>query len=154
MKRIFLYVGYFTAIVGMSLALAQEPAPPPATVKPSQYPIGATPIFASANAAASLNTATLAAAAGKTTFICGASFTGTGATTAGVVNATITGPTVTLNYSFPVPAIATVTGAQPLTLTFFPCLPAAAVNTAVAVALPSLGAGNTAAAVSAQGYQL
>lgn len=103
-----------------------------------------------ANAAA---VATLAAAAGLTTYISGFTVTGLGATAAGVVALTVAGlQGGTLTYNVPVPAGATV-GLTPLSVVFNPPLPASAVNTAIVVTLPALGAGNTNAAVVATGYQ-
>lgn len=102
-----------------------------------------------ANAAA---TATLAGVANKTTYLTGFAVTGMGATTGASVDVTITGPTTTLHYVFPVPAGAT-TGAAPLVVELADPIPASAVNTAIAVSAPAFGLGNTAACVSAHGYQ-
>ena len=120
----------------------------------SEYPIAATAISSSSgNVAAAAAVATLAAAAAKTTFITGFVITSAGATAAAVVLITITGViggTMTLPY-------ATVAGAAvgntPLIVQFSKPIPASAVNTAIVVTLPSLGAGNTSAAVVAHGYQ-
>jgi hypothetical protein len=107
----------------------------------------------SGNVAAATATATLPAVAGKITYICGFAATGGGATAAAVVNLTVTnvvGGTQTYTY-----------GAQlgvgvpdpPLVVQFAPCLSANASNTTIVVSMPSLGAGNTNAAVNAWGYQ-
>lgn len=132
--------------------------------------LGATPAFAqfavsdqssqrasigavSGTVAAATATATLGAVQGKTTYICGFAITSAGSTAAAVVAPTVTnvvGGTQTYEY-------ATVAGATlanaPLIVPFSPCLPASAVNTSIAVSLPSLGAGNTNASVNAWGYQ-
>lgn len=119
------------------------------------YPAGATPITgASGNVAAATATATLAAVAGKTTYITGFQINSAGSTAAAVVSPTVTGViTGTMTYTYV--SVAGVTlGNQPLSIVFNPPLPASAPNTAIAVALPSLGSGNTNATVNAQGFQL
>lgn len=121
----------------------------------SPYPLGATPIRgASGVVAASSAVATLAAAASKTTYLAGFQVTFAGATAAAVVTLTVAGTTGgSLSYVVAVPAGATAAG-TPLVVTFDPPIPASAVNTAITVTLPSLGAGNTAAATVAHGFQL
>lgn len=109
---------------------------------------------ASGNVAAAVATATLAAGgASKTTFICGFTATGGGATAAAVVNLTVTNViTGTMTYTFGANTGAGVPSA-PLVVQFNPCVPANAANTTIVVSMPSLGAGNTNAAVNAWGYQ-
>lgn len=125
----------------------------------SQYPISAAGVAAvpitaaSGNVAAATATATLAAAAGKKTYLCGFSITSTGSTAAGVVSPSVTGTiTGTLTFTYASVAGATLAN-QPLVIPFNPCVPSSAANTAIAVALPSLGTGNTNATVNAWGYQ-
>jgi hypothetical protein len=107
----------------------------------------------SGNVAAATATATLAAAVGKVTYICGLQATAGGATAAAVVTLTvanIAGGTMSLTYGGN-------TGAgvptAPLVVPFNRCIPANAPNTTIVVSMPSLGAGNTNATVSAWGYQ-
>lgn len=120
----------------------------------SQYPNTAVPITASASVAASANTATLAGTAGKTTYVCGFTVSGLGATAATVSTVTVANTvTGSLIYYEPIPAGVTV-GLSPLVVPFNPCVPASAANTAVTVTVSSPGAGNTNIAVSATGYQL
>lgn len=121
----------------------------------SSYPAGATPITAaSGNVAAATATATLAGVASKTTYIAGFQITSSGSTGAAVVSPTVTGTiTGTLTYTYATVAGATLSN-QPLVVTFNPPIPASATNTGIAVALPSLGVGNTNATVVAHGYQL
>ena len=110
--------------------------------------------YSSGNVAAATATATLAAVAGKTTYITGFSITGAGATAASVVNPTITGLLGgTQTYTLAVTAGATLAN-TPLNVFFDPAIPASAVNTAIVVSCPSLGAGNTNNTVNAWGYQL
>ncbi len=59
----------------------------------------------------------------------------------------------TLTYNIPVPVGASV-GIPPLVVEFNPPLQASALNQAITVSAPSLGAGNTNSAVVAHGYQL
>lgn len=119
------------------------------------YPPGATPITAdSGSVAAATATATLAATQGVTTYITGFEITASGATAASVVTVTVTGVTgQTLHYTFGAPAGVT-TMCTPLSIQFPEPIPASAQNQTIAVALPSLGAGNTNATVVAHGFQL
>lgn len=108
----------------------------------------------SGNVAAATATATLAGAAGQTTYLSGLLISGAGATAASVVTATVTGLAGgTMSITVPVPAGAAV-GITPLYLDFNPPLPASAANTAIVLSLPSLGTGNTNATVSAWGYRI
>lgn len=107
----------------------------------------------SGNVAAATATATLAATAGKTTFICGFQATAGGATAAAVVTGTVTNIiTGTMSFTYGANTGAGVPTA-PLVVPFNPCVPASAVNTTIVVSMPSLGTGNTNATVSAWGYQ-
>jgi len=134
---------------------ANAVTPLPVTMPASGIPAGATPLVsASGNVANASAVATLAGAAGKTTYISGFEITGGGATAAALVSATVAGllgGTATYTYG-------AVTGAAavnaPLVVVFTPPLPASAVNTAIVVTLPALGAGNTNAAVVAHGYRV
>jgi hypothetical protein len=126
------------------------------------YPTGdtgkrATPVTASSgNVANAAATATLAAGgANVMNYISGFEFTGSGATAAAVVLLTITGVIGgTMTYVIPVPAGVTV-GIPPLVVEFNPPLQASALNTAIVVSVPALGAGgNTNSAVVAHGYQI
>lgn len=121
----------------------------------SVYPVGATPLTAtSGNVANAEAIATLAGAASKTTYVTGLSITGGGATAGSVVLATLVG-VISGTQTFPY-AVATgvSVGNQAFGLTFDPPIPASAINTAIVLTLPALGAGNTNAAVSLTGYQL
>lgn len=107
----------------------------------------------SGDVAAASAVATLAPAAGKTTYISGLTITGGGATGASVVNAVLSGTLGgSLTFNVPVPAGATL-GITPIMVQFNPPIPASAANTAIVLTLPTLGAGNLHAAVSAWGYQ-
>lgn len=124
------------------------------TATASSLPVGATQITAtSGSVAAGVAAATLAAATAKSTYITGLSVTAAGATAAAAVSLTITGVVGgPLTYVFTAPAGVGVP-APSLNLNFTPPLKSSAVNTAIVVSLPSLGSGNTAAAVNAYGYQ-
>lgn len=116
----------------------------------SPYPIGATPITASATGTTAATAATLAAAANKTTYICGFIITA-GATAAISGAATVTGTkSGTLNF---IQNVGIATSAQALSQTFNPPIPASAVNTAIVVTSLAAGTAGT-TAVSAWGYQL
>jgi len=98
--------------------------------------------------------ATLSGASGKTTYLSGFQVTGAGATAASVKAVTVTGLIGgTATYTVVVPAGAT-TSIQPLTVSFYPPIPASAANTDIVVTAPAFGTGNTNVTVSAQGYRL
>src|SRR6266567_998076 len=106
----------------------------------------------SANAAAA-NNVTLPAAAGATTFITGFEITGDGATAGSVIAVTVTGVLGgTKTYFVTVPAGVGVAVTQ-LFIEYSRPIPASALNTAITVNVPSFGAGNTNAAVTAHGFQ-
>lgn len=108
----------------------------------------------SGNVAAATATATIPAVAGKTTYLSGIIITGAGATAASVVNPTITGLAGgTMTLTLPVVAGATL-GNAPIFIDFDPDMPSSAVNTAITLTCPSLGAGNTNNTVTIWGYQL
>lgn len=107
----------------------------------------------SGNVANASAVATLAGAAGKTTYITGFEITAGGATAGALVLATVTGLiNGTATYVYAV-ATGAATGSPPLIVEFPAPIPASAVNTAIVVTLPALGAGNTNAAVVAHGFQ-
>lgn len=146
--------------IGGSAALC-DPWSPQSCAKPNstgELPTTALPSDATSVSASSGNVtnaaavATLAAVASKTNYLSGFQITAAGATAAACVNATVVGLLGgTRTYTFCAPAGVAV-GATPLVVNFSPPLPASATNTAIVVTLPALGAGNTNAAASAQGY--
>lgn len=146
----------------VDLLTAAPPASGSSTVTIGSQPIAVTPggqasgtdITASGTGPAQANNVTLAGVAAKTTYISGFEITGSGATAATVVAVTITGTIGgTLNYSLFVPAIASNFPVS-LDIEFIRPIPASAVNTPIVVNVPSFGAGNTGAAVTAHGFQL
>lgn len=120
----------------------------------SPLPLQGVQITASSgNVAAGVATATLAAATGKVTYICGFSITSAGSTAAAVVSPTVANViTGTMTFTYASVAGATLAN-QHLTVPFTPCISANAPNTTVPVSMPSLGAGNTNTTVNAWGYQ-
>lgn len=138
--------GTFAEVVATSPVAAASGA--------ATYPTASTPTTSSsgsvANAAA---VATLAAAAGVTTYISGFEVTGGGATAASLVDVTVTGLVGgTATYTLGVVAGATLANAN-LLVRFNPPIPASAVNTAIVVTVPALGAGNTKSTVVAHGFR-
>ena len=119
------------------------------------YPLGAVPITASSgNVANAAAVATLAAVAGKRTYMTGLIITSTGATAGLAVSPTVTG-TVSGTMTFAMAAAAgTLAANTPLSFNFIFPVPANADNTAIVITLPALGIGNTNATVVATGYQL
>jgi hypothetical protein len=113
------------------------------------------PVANGASGAAQSNAASLPAVAGKTNYLEGFDVTGGGATSAAVIEISVTGLAAgTLKYEMNV--LAGVTGpmnAQGGVFIRFPePLPASGLNTAITVTVPSFGAGNTNASVVAYGF--
>lgn len=106
----------------------------------------------SGNVANASAVATLTSSATKTAHINSFQCTGAGATGASVVLVTVAGViTGTMTYVVAVPAGVTLP-LTPLIVSFGGPVPASAVNTNIVVTMPALGAGNTNAACTAQGY--
>lgn len=115
------------------------------------YPVGATPITASATGTTGATTATLAGAVGKTTYICGYSIRAN-ATAATTVTNTITGViTATLSSVMWVAPLASGLGIDEQI--FSPCIPASGTNQAIAVVSGAPGSGGTVSS-KGWGYQL
>lgn len=108
--------------------------------------------LSSGNVAAAAATVTFPAKPGILNMLCGFSFTSAGSTAATVVLGTVTGLNGgTATYVYTSAAGATV--ANPTLLEdYTPCVPATGPNVAIVVSFPSLGAGNTNAALTAQAY--
>lgn len=118
------------------------------------YPNGANIVTAtSGNVANAVATATLAAAAGKVTYLTGFEITGSGATGALVVTVTVVGSGTLASYTYTFVAGATLAN-QPLIVEFTHPLSAGAVNTTIVVSCPASGLGGTNNVVNAHGYQL
>ena len=109
----------------------------------------------SGNVAAANAVATFPAVASVTNYVTQIAITGAGATAAAIVVATLTG-LLGGTASFVYGAQTGATAAQaPFTIFFGPQgVPASAVNIALVLTLPSLGLGNTNAAVEMWGYQV
>lgn len=108
-----------------------------------------TPVEASTTGTTAATAATLPAAVGKTTYICGFDISAN-ATAAATGNAAVTGPTNALNFTqWTAPA---TSGAGVIAKAFSPCIPASAPNTAVVVTSAAPGTGGV-VSVSAWGYQ-
>jgi hypothetical protein len=121
----------------------------------SAYPIGATPVSASATGTTLATSATLPAVPGQTTYLCGFSIRANNTGPAVTGNATVTGMLGgTLNFTQYTPSTAGTIGVAPLEPTLGPyCLPASAANTPIVVTSAPAGTGGI-ASVSAWGYQL
>ncbi|WP_339485088.1 hypothetical protein, partial [Pseudomonas proteolytica] len=103
-----------------ALVVDQRPGTIVPTSAASQYPSGATPITASATGTTGATTATLAGAVGKTTYICSLSVR-SNATAAVTGNVTVTGPSVTLNYTHWTAPLASGIGVTEQV--YWPCAP-------------------------------
>ena len=112
-------------------------------------PVGSTPITASATGTTGATAATLPAAAGVTTYICG--FSIDSAATAPIIgNATITGTTSgTLNFT---QTVGTTPVMASVSRSFNPCMPASAANTTIVVNSIAPGSGGI-VSVTAWGFQ-
>jgi hypothetical protein len=120
----------------------------------ANYPTGATPVAAAGSTNAAVLNLSLPGAVGKTTYITGLEIFGLGATAASIVAATLTGILgggMTLLIGVPA---GTSTETLPKVLQFNPPLPANAVNTAIALSVPSFGAGNQGVSAALRGFQL
>jgi hypothetical protein len=115
----------------------------------------ATPVTAgSGNVANASAAATIPAVAGKTAYISGFDIQGAGATAGLIVNPTLAGIiSGTRTYVYGAVAGAALIN-QPLCIRFNPAIPASAVNTAITVTCPALGAGNLFNAAHAYGFYL
>lgn len=116
--------------------------------------MGVQPIYnSSGNLAASSFNLNLTPPNNKFAYLCGFAVTGAGATAASVVDVQATGlaTSATLHFELVIPVGATVSIA-PLIVNFTPCLQGNGIGANATVSLPSFGAGNTNAAVSAWGY--
>lgn len=117
------------------------------TVGQLPYPVGATPITASATGTTGATTATLASVGGKTTYICGYSIRAN-ATAATTVTNTITGViTATLSSIMWVAPLASGIGIDEQI--FSPCVPASGTNVDIAIVSGAPGSGGT---VSSKGW--
>lgn len=104
-----------------------------------------------ANAAA---VAAMPATASVINYVTGIEITFAGATAAANFVATLAGlVTGTISFICVAPAGATIQG-TPILLNFDPPIPSSAVNTAITLTLPALGAGNTHACVNIHGYRV
>jgi hypothetical protein len=123
-----------------------------AQVIPTPFPgVPVTGVFSGADTASA--SASLAAAPGRVTHICGFSISGLGSTAGGPVSVTVAtlagGNTETFSYVF----TASVTTANtPVTKVYTPCMPSNAVNSAIIVTVPGQ-AGNTATQINVEGFQ-
>jgi hypothetical protein len=119
------------------------------------YPYGATPVTNEATATSPATvTATLPAAAGKTTYMTGCVVSGTGSTAGGFADVSIYmgGTAKNLDVTIAIPA-GVSTALTPLVLNFNPPLSAGAANNAIQCIATTFGSGNTLSRVSTWGFQ-
>lgn len=140
---------------GQSIAL-DHPLP----VTGSLYPSDATgtpavPVRGSSgNVANAVAAATIPAVAGKTAYVAGFDISGTGATVGAAVSATLAGILGgTATYTV-VAATGAAVANQVVAIRFDPPFPASAVNTAITLSCPALGAGNTNNSANIYGFYL
>lgn len=116
-----------------------------------QLPISVCTLQATQTGAAQINTATLAPPAGQVAYLSGFCCSGGGATAALGIDITVAGINTTLHFTSVIPAGAGVPWG-PFEIIFPTPLAGSAPGVAIVVTLPSFGAGNTAACVSAWGF--
>jgi len=138
---------------GVSTVMADNPFPVAST---TVYPLTATPVTGTGTGSTGAISATLSAGTTQVTYLCGFSFQGSNATAAVNSNISVTGLSGgTLNFGYTALAAgAAVPQPPPITHRFNPCLPSSAVNTAVVVTPPTLGAGAPLATVTVWGFRL
>jgi hypothetical protein len=145
--------GLLLVLAGMASYAGWGPGPTN-PVSGSPQPNATTVVAASGNAAAATCTATLAAVSGRTLFLEGFDLTASGPTTASAITFTVTGLLGgTLSYTI-TPIAGVLLNAFPnggLFFRFPTPLIASAANTAIAVVVPTLGAGSTNCTVVAYG---
>jgi hypothetical protein len=113
-----------------------------------------TPIEVSATGTTAAVAATLPAAAGKLTYLCGFSVSPGSAAAAITLQVAVTGLANTLTWAIGAPVTAAGTTGAPLTQSFSPCLPSSAVNTGIVVTSGALGTSGINNDVNAWGFQL
>jgi hypothetical protein len=149
----------FSNITGLSGDQTANTIPAVVPLTPP-YPVAtdgsdATPVTAgSGNVANGAAVAAIPAVAGKTAYISGFDIEGAGATAALIVNPTLAG-IISGTRTFVYGAVA---GAalmnQPLSVRFCPPIPASAVNQAITLTCPALGAGNLFNAANVYGFYI
>lgn len=126
-------------------AVAQQCLPHPSN------PAGTATVQASTTGTTATIAATLPAAVGKYTYVCGFIITSAGATTATTRTATLSGMGTTLSFAYLDPI--TAAGQGRLVMPFPTCIPASAPNTAIVLTLPGTGTGTVIASVVLWGCQ-
>ncbi len=131
---------------GISTVMADNTMP---VVQTSQYPSGATPITGNATGSTGAVVGTLAAAVGKTTYICGFNVQAIGgtATVGPITVAGLVGSSQVYQGS------SSAAGGTVVSMTFSPPIPASASNTAITITTTADGTA-TAVDVNSWGYQL
>ncbi len=118
----------------------------------SQYPAGAIPVVAAGTGTTGAVTATLPAAAGKTTYICGFTIMAA-ATSLATGTATLAGLVGGVTFTYDQTVAAAANGTSKLTETFAPGIPASGTNTGIVVTSAAAGIGGV-TDVNVWGYQL
>lgn len=149
---------YLQASPGTALAVMVSGLNPDGTnfqLATFDFPSAATPLNAtSGNVANGAAVATIGPAAGQFTWVTGFEITAAGATAASVVTASLTGLAGANSfYTYAVPAGVTTQGPI-LVVEFAKPVRSSAVNTAITLTLPALGAGNTNAVVNLHGFTM
>jgi hypothetical protein len=118
------------------------------------YPANATPLVAIATGTTGAVAATFAAQPGRKNYICGFSVSPGSAATAITIQVTVTGLlTGTMTWAVGAPVTAAGTTGTTLTQNFNPCIPASAINTAIAVNSGALGTSGINNDVQSWGFQ-
>ena len=142
---------YYNTTGGCTPVSSSAPLPTSDTGQPT----GAIAVEGNAVGSTGIIAATLAGVSSKTTYVCGFYYQGSNPTAAANVVIAITGiGALNGGFAYPTNAIgATTPQPPPLVITFSPCIPANAANTAIVFTASGLGAGATIASIASWGYQ-
>jgi hypothetical protein len=142
MKRLFAIPLLFTLAAP---AYAQQCLPH------ASDPLRTAQVQGSATGTTGAVSASLSAAPGKFTYVCGIVVTSAGATTATSRTVTLTGTGTTLSFAYLDPVATAAAGR--LVVNFPNCLPSSAQNTAITLSVPGTGTGTVVMAATLWGCQ-
>lgn len=125
----------------------------PNSGSPGPYPAGAVPLVATATGTTGGATATFAAVAGRTNYLCGFTVSPGSAATAITITITTTGLVNNMSLSVGAPVTAVGVTGSIVTVPISPCIPASAINTAITVVAGALSTSGVGQAVNAWGFR-
>jgi len=157
MRRMIIALGlaalFGAGALGTLLAQVNPPGPPAYGFTPplaNQYPAQATPITGNSTGATGAIVGTLAAAANRTTYICGFNVQAIGGTS--TVGPIVVAGLIGSSQTYQTDVNSATVGKEVAKGNFNPCIPASAVNTAITITTTADGTAS-AVDVNAWGYQ-